>query len=156
MPVLLGGDHVLLTSSYQTGAILLKLTKDGVEEVWKNDRSLSCHFGTPVAVGDQLYGFHGRQDRGPNDFRCIDWKTGKVRWQKDGLGCGSLIAADGKLFVLSEFGELVIVEPNAEKYVEKARAEVLSKPCRGNLALADGLLYARDDKKLVCWKLKKD
>jgi outer membrane protein assembly factor BamB len=154
LPVLLGGDHVLLTSSYQTGAIVLKLTKDGAEEVWKNDKTLSCHFGTPVAVGDQVYGFHGRQE-GENDFRCVDWKTGKVRWQKDGLGCGSLIAADGKLFVLSEFGELLIVEPNAEKYVEKARAEVLSKPCRGHLALADGLLYARDDKKLVCWKVKK-
>ena len=105
-------------------------------------------------MGDQLYGFHGRQE-GENDFRCIDWKTGKVRWQKDGLGCGSLIAADGKLFVLSEFGELLIVAPNVEKYVEKARAQVLGKPCRGNLALADGLLYGRDNKKLVCWKVKK-
>jgi hypothetical protein len=57
--------------------------------------------------------------------------------------------------VLSEFGELVIVAPNAEKYDEKARATVLGKPCRGNLALADGLLYARDAKKLVCWKVKK-
>src|SRR5262249_46289884 len=137
-----------------TGAVLLKLTKDGVKEVWKNDKTLSCHFGTPVAVGEQVYGFHGRQE-GDNELRCVDWKTGKVRWQKDGLGCGSLIGADGRLGVLSEQGELLIVEPNAEKYVEKARAEVLGKPCRANLALSDGLLYGRDDRKLVCWKVKK-
>jgi outer membrane protein assembly factor BamB len=154
MPLVLGGDHLFLTASYRTGAILLKVKKDGVEEVWKNDKSLSSHFSTPVAIGDQLYGFHGRQEVGA-ELRCIDWKTGKVRWSKDGFGCGSLIHADGKLFVLSEFGDLVIVEPNADKYIEKARATVLGKPCRAHPALADGLLYARDNKKLVCWKVKK-
>lgn len=155
MPVLLGDDHVLLTSSYQTGALVLRLKKDGVEEVWKNDKSLSCHFGTPVAVGEQVYGFHGRQEGTDNDLRCVDWKTGKVRWTKDGLGCGSLLAADGKLFVLSEFGELLIAEAKADGYAEKARAKVLGSPCRGNLALADGLLYARDGRKLVCWRVAK-
>src|SRR5262249_10599351 len=47
-PVLLGGDHLFLTASYSTGAILLRLKRDGSEEVWKSDKVLSCHFGTPV------------------------------------------------------------------------------------------------------------
>src|SRR5262249_62037701 len=59
MPVLLGGDHVLLTSSYETGALVLKLKEDGVEEGWKNDKSLVCQFGTPVVVGARRYGIYG-------------------------------------------------------------------------------------------------
>ncbi len=153
-PVLLGGNHLFLTASYDTGAVLLKVKKDGVEEVWKNNTSLSAHFSTPVAVGDQLYGFDGRQEFGAQ-LRCLDWKTGKVRWTEKGFGCGSLLAADGKLFVLGEHGELVLLKSSPDRYIEKARATVLGSPCRALLALSNGLLYARDGRKLVCWKVKK-
>ena len=76
------------------------------------------------------------------------------RWSKQGFGCGSIIAADGLLIVLSEGGELVLVEPTPAGYREKARAKVLAGPVRAAPALAGGLLYARDNGKLVCWDLK--
>ena len=153
-PLLLPGDHLFLTSSYQTGAILLKLKKEGAEEVWKNDTSLSSHFSTPVAVGEQVYGFDGRQEGGAN-LRCIDWRTGKVRWEEAGYGCGSVIAAGKKLFALTEGGDLVLLTATPERHDEKARARVLGSPCRAQLALANGVLYGRDGRKLVCWKVKK-
>ncbi len=153
-PVLLGGDHLFLSSCYDTGAILLKVKKDRVEEVWKNKESLNCHFSTPVAVGDQLYGFEGRQEEG-GQLRCIDWKTGKVRWTENAYGCGSVIAAGDKLFVLGENGDLGLVKADPSKYQEKARFGALGKSVRGHLALANGMLYARDGSKLVCWKVKK-
>jgi outer membrane protein assembly factor BamB len=153
-PVLVGGNHLFLSASYGTGAVLLKVKKDGALEVWKNNTSLSAHFSTPVAVGDQLYGFDGRQEEGAR-LRCIDWKTGEVAWTQTGHGCGSLLAADKKLFMLNEHGDLVLLGVNSDKYDEKARATVLGKPCRAHLALANGLLYGRDDRKLVCWKVKK-
>jgi outer membrane protein assembly factor BamB len=154
MPVLLGSDHLFLSASYGTGAILLKIKKDGIEGGWQNRTSLSAHYSTPVAVGDQLYGFEGRQEEGAV-LRCIDWKTGKVRWTEKGYGCGSILAADRKLFVLSESGDLALLEANPARYTEKARASVLGEPCRAHLALANGLLYARDNRKLICWKVKK-
>jgi outer membrane protein assembly factor BamB len=153
-PVLLPANHLFLTASYNTGAVLLRVKKDGVEEVWKNDTSLSSHFGTPVAVGEQLYGFDGREEAGAT-LRCIDWRTGKVRWDEAGYGCGSLIAAGKKLFVLSEGGDLVLLNATPEKHDEKARARVLGSPCRAQLALANGLLYGRDGRRLVCWRVKK-
>ncbi len=154
MPVLLGGDHVFVSSSYSTGDLLLEIKKHELKEVWHDKDALASHFSTPVAVGEQLYGFTGRQEAGAQ-LRCIDWKTGKVRWTEPGFGCGSIIAAGKKLFVLSEGGDLVIVAANGERYQEKARASVLGTPCRAHLALADGLLYARDGVKLVCWKVKR-
>ncbi len=148
------GDQLFFTACYETGAILVKAKKDGLETLWSNDRSLSCHFGTPVYHDGFLYGFDGRQESG-TEMRCVELKTGKVRWSKEGFGCGSMILAEGNLIVLSEGGELVLVECKADKYREKARAAVLGGPCRAQPALANGRLYARDNKKLVCWKLKK-
>jgi outer membrane protein assembly factor BamB len=148
------GDQLFFTACYETGAILVRAKKDGIEEVWSNDRSLSCHFGTPVSHDGFLYGFHGRQETG-TEMRCIELKTGKVHWSKEGFGCGSIILAEGNLIVLSEGGELVLVECKSDKYREKARAAVLDSPCRAHMALANGRLYARDNRKLVCWNVKK-
>jgi outer membrane protein assembly factor BamB len=83
-------------------------------------------------------------------------KSGKVKWTNAGFGCGSMIAADGKLIILSEDGDLVLAKANPEKYEELARATVLAnRPVRAPIALADGKLYGRDGRKLVCWDLKK-
>ncbi len=148
-------DNLLFfTACYETGAILVQVKKDSIEEVWSNDRSLSCHFSTPVYQNGFLYGFDGQQESG-TEFRCIEAKSGKVQWSKEGFGCASMILADGNLIVLSENGELVLVECKSAKYHEKARATVLTGPCRANMALANGRLYARDNEKLVCWKLTK-
>ena len=147
-------DLAFFTACYETGAIVMRVKKDGIEELWSNDRSLSCHFSTPVYRSGCLYGFDGRQERGA-EMRCVELKTGKVHWSKEGFGCGSMIVVEDKLIVLSEGGELVLVECNRDKYHEKARAAVLTGPCRAPMALANGRLYARDNKKLVCWNLKK-
>jgi outer membrane protein assembly factor BamB len=147
------GDHVFLTSSYRTGALLLRFTGDRMKEVWKGDDSLSAHYNTPVRIGDYLYGIDGRQEAGAR-LRCIEWKTGKVRWTKEGFGCASLIAADGKLIALREDGNLVLLDPSPEGYREVSRAAMLEGTCRAPLALAEGRLYGRDGKKLICWDLK--
>lgn len=149
-------DHLFLSASYNTGAILLKVRKDGVDEVWSNDESLSNHFTTSIHKDGFLYGFDGRQEKGGR-LRCVEFKTGKVRWNKDGLGCGCMMLADGNLILLSEHGDLLLVEPTPEAYREKARADrLLTGPCRAPLALSDGRLYARGSKKLICWNLKKE
>lgn len=147
------GDHVFVTASYRTGALLLRVKKDGAEEVWKGDDVLSSHFTTPVYHAGHLYGFDGRQETGTN-LRCVDFKTGKVAWTKEGFPCGPMIVADGNLIILGEDGELVLVEATSAEYREKARAKVLGRPCRAQLALSDGRLYGHDGRKLVCWKLK--
>ena len=59
------------------------------------------------------------------------------------------------MVVLSEGGDLVLAEASSAGYKEKARARVLNGVCRAQVALADGRLFGRDDKKLVCWNLKK-
>jgi outer membrane protein assembly factor BamB len=149
------GDLLFFSSSYETGALLLKVGKQDVEEVWSNDDSMSNHFSTCVVYQDYLYGFHGRQETGAA-LRCVELKTGKVLWTKDRYGCGSLVLTQGHALVLTEDGDLVSVELSPQAYREKARASILvNRPIRAQLALAHGKLYARDAKRLVCWNLQK-
>jgi outer membrane protein assembly factor BamB len=147
-------DEIFLSVSYGTGGILLRAKGDEVEEVWSNDRSLSCHYNTPVRVGEYLYGVHGRQEGGGAKLRCVEWKTGAVKWSVDRFGVASLIAVDGGLLALTEGGELVRFDASPVAFTERARAAILGSPTRAAPALADGRLFARDGGKLVCVKLK--
>jgi outer membrane protein assembly factor BamB len=152
-PLVRGGE-IFLTASYNTGALLTKAAKGELTEVWANDKSLSSQYNSAVLVGDFLYGTHGRSDTGVAQLRCVEWKTGTVKWSEPNFGVASVIAVDGGALALTEGGDLVRFETTAQKYIEKARATILTKPTRAAPALANGLLFARDEKKLVCVSLK--
>jgi outer membrane protein assembly factor BamB len=147
------GDYVFFSACYSTGAILLHAAKDGFEEVWKSDEVMSNHYNTCIAYQDHLYGFDGRQEGGAH-LRCIELKTGKICWTCEESGCGSMILADGRLIILTEKGELVLVEATPSAYKELARAPLLTRDCRSQIALANGRLYARDAKRMVRWNIK--
>jgi outer membrane protein assembly factor BamB len=152
---LIVGKLAFFSTSYDTGALLVKLRKDGADEVWSGDDIMSNHYNTCVHHQGYLYGFEGRQEAGPS-LRCIELKTGKVQWTKERFGCGSMILAGSNLLMLTEAGNLILAEANPQEYREKARARVFeAPPCRAQLALADGRLFARDQRKLVCFDVKK-
>jgi outer membrane protein assembly factor BamB len=149
------GDLVFVTASYGTGALLLQCKKDSADEIWKNDRTLSSQYASPVVRDGFLYGCDGRSDAGTVALRCLELKTGEVRWSKESFGSSSVIAADGRLILLTEDGDLVLADCSPAAYHERARASVLTGPVRALPALSDGRLYARDNRKLVCWDLRK-
>jgi len=146
---LIRSNEIFLTTSYDVGAVLLRITGDTVKEVWANDESLSAHYATPVRHEGFLYGFHGRQERG-TEFRCVDWNTGNVRWSAENLRAGTVALAGNRLVLLLESGEVLvaIAQPNAFKVL--GRAQVLGRGTRAPFALADGLLVARDPRQLIC------
>ena len=146
-------DQVFISASYGTGAVLLRVRDNDVEEIWKSE-VMSNHYNTCIYKNGFLYGCDGRQEEGPR-LRCVELATGKVRWTKEGFGCANMILAEGRLITLSENGDLVLLEANPDEYKESARIHVLDKVCRAPLALANGRLYARNDTKLICWNLKK-
>jgi outer membrane protein assembly factor BamB len=152
-PLILG-DSAFFSTSYDTGALMLKLRKDGADKLWDSDELMTNHYNTAIPRDGHLYGFHGRQEAGAS-FRCVDLKTKKVDWERPRFGCASMILADDKLILLTEQGELALVEATPAAYRELARAQVFTAgPCRAQIALANGRLYARDQKKLTCFELK--
>lgn len=148
------GEEIFVSASYGVGAVVLKPKAGEWAEVWAGDKSLSCHYNTPVRVGDHLYGIDGRQEGGAAKLRCVAWETGKVEWTKEKFGCATLIAVDGGVLAATESGDLVRFDADPAKFTERGRAKVLDGTVRAAAALADGRVYVRDEKKLVCVKLK--
>ncbi len=146
------GDGVFLTASYGTGAVLLKPEAGALRESWSGDASLSAHFATPVLVGGFLYGFHGRQESGP-DFRCVDAATGKVRWTMERAGSGSVLAVGRTLVLVMESGEVRQMEADPEKPRETGRFQASGSGARALPAVAAGRFFLRDRSHLYCFEL---
>ena len=146
------GDGIFMTASYGAGAVLLKPDGKTLRPAWSGDESLSSHFATPVLVDGFLYGFHGRQESGP-DFRCIEAGSGKVRWSLGRAGSGSVLAVGRELLLLMESGELRVLEANPEKPVEMGRFQAGGSGARALPALAHGRFFLRDRAHLLCLEI---
>src|SRR5206468_6808611 len=152
------GDTVFLSASYGAGAALLKVEGNECRKIWQSDQSLSAHYATPVYNGGYLYGIHGRTDPGfepPASLRCIEFKTGKLKWEQAAFGAATLILAGDQLLILTERGELIRAPASPAGFKPNARAQILPTQVRAHPALADGFFYARSKDKLVCIDLGK-
>ena len=147
-------DHVFLSASYGTGAVLLDC-KEKPKVVWKSNEVLSAHFNTPVKVGGFLYGIDGRQEGGDARLVCVDAETGALKWSQAAIGCASLIAADGKLFATRENGELLLCRATSDRFEQLGTASAAKGTCRAAPALAEGRIYLRSDRELVCVDVRK-
>jgi outer membrane protein assembly factor BamB len=147
------GDRVFISSSYGTGAALLRVDGSTVVEEWVGDDSMSNHYATAVIHDDVIYGYHGRQEYSPS-LRAVDLGTGAVRWSEDEFGAGAITLAGERLVILRESGELLLAEASPDGFVPLARAQILPGAVRAYHALADGRLYARDTDTLIAVDLR--
>jgi outer membrane protein assembly factor BamB len=147
------GDLIFVSATYETGAAVLRVAGQALTELWSSDEALSNHYATSVHLNGYLYGFHGRQEYAPS-LRCVALKTGKVSWSVDRFHAGTVMLAGDRLLVLRESGELVMAPATPEAFRPIAKAQILPQTVRAYPALADGLLYARNDDTLVCLDLR--
>lgn len=162
------GDRVLLTECYGPGSVLLKVKPGGCETVWsdadkdRTDKSLRCHWNTPIYSDGYVYGSSGRHTN-EAQLRCIELATGKVIWSQPRLSRSSLLRVDRHFVCLTEYGELVLLKVNPREYEEVSRmsladpqqpsAGLLQYPCWAAPVLSHGLLYLRGKNQLVCLEL---
>lgn len=142
------GSRLFISSHSQLG-VLIKVLDGKPEQVWQS-KDTHVQLNAGVVFHDNLFVFNGSAGKA-GDLRCLDLRDGLVRWKQNGLGVGSLSAADGKLIVLSERGELIIAEASPAEYKQLARAQVLGGKCWTAPVLANGRIYCRNAKgDLVC------
>jgi outer membrane protein assembly factor BamB len=118
---------------------------------------MSNDVASSVLVDGHVYGFDLRdvqakaQRPSRGEFRCLDWKTGKVCWSTDRTGHVSLLAADGKLFLFSDRGEAILARATHERYEELGRVPVFGGAiCWTPPALHAGRLYLRSPTRAAC------
>ena len=149
-PVVIGGDRLLVTSSYGIGCVCAAFDATAAKPVWQGERPLATQYCTPVLVGGHLYCIDGRDDLPPADIVCVEAATGREAWRERLDAYGTLLAADGKLVVAKTDGELVLVRSDPAGLDVRGRCRPLRGTVRALPALASGRLYLRDDATLTC------
>jgi outer membrane protein assembly factor BamB len=142
------------------GTVRLKTEGDRVaaEQVYFA-RGLPCNIGGSVLIGDYLYGTN------TDGLVAVEFATGKVKWQAETIGSGSVAYADGLLYLHGENGDVALVEATAEAYREKGRFTPPAQPKRKRLGpypekawtypvIANGRLYIRDNETLWAYDIK--
>jgi len=148
------GTFIFVSAEYGPGAGVFKVEGANLTPLWASLDALTNHYATSVYRDGVLYGFHGRQEEGQS-LRAVDFRTGKVRWNRERFLAGNLILAGDRLLILRETGELVLAAASPESFRQLTRGSILPAPVRPFPALADGRLYARNEKTLVCVDLRK-
>lgn len=153
---IIAGDFIFISSGYNAGCALLKITNQGgqfkAEKVFvKRNKLMRTHHMTCVLKDGYAYGI----DDGRNELTCVDLKTAKPTWQSNKLGKGCLILAEGRLIVLSQDGALSLVEATPEEFRLKGtiKGVLQGEQCWALPALANGKLFLRDGEKVVALEL---
>lgn len=147
-------DHVFVSSGYGTGTGVSKISTDGRQQLAEQVyflKKLQSHHGGAVKIGDYIY------SNGGGTLMCIHYLTGEIAWQARSVGKGSLIAADGMLYVLSERQEVALVEANPKEYVERGtiKLDKKSRPSWAHPVVCGGRLYIRDQGSLTAYNVRK-
>lgn len=151
-PQLLPGDRILLTKGYGAGAAMLQVSKSEqgewkVEESWRNQRSLKTKY-TNVAIVDECA--FGLSD---GILECVDLTNGRSLWKKGRYEHGQLLAVDDLLLVISEDGELVLLEASPRAHRELGKFPALEGRTWNNLCLYGKLLLVRNGEEAACYEL---
>ncbi len=143
--------HLFLTSGYRTGCALLKLKPDGdklsCETVWQS-KVLLNKFQSCILHSGKLYSSDQKA------FKCVDFMTGEENWRINRVKHGTLILADGYLYLLTPEGQLQIGRASPEGFTALTSAEILTGRCWTVPVLHRGRLYARNLERAVCFNLK--
>ncbi|MHC1702653.1 MAG: PQQ-binding-like beta-propeller repeat protein [Tenuifilaceae bacterium] len=151
-----GFIHV--TSGYNHKSVMLKLSDDAtsVSLAWV-DSVLDVHHGGVVKVGDYIYGSNWTHNTMGN-WVCLDWKTGKVMYEKTWINKGSIIAADGLLYCYEEkSGNIALVKPTPDDFVVISSFKITkgSGPHWAHPVINNGVLYVRHGEALMAFDILK-
>lgn len=146
------GQTVFVTAGPGPGIAALSLgPAGGLSLLWRNRRLLDSQYTTVVHHAGFLYGFNSLWN-GTCELRCIDATTAEQRWgHESDLRRGQLMFVDGRLVVLGEHGHLAVFDasPESARVRYLSPEPLLSKPCYCAPALAGGLLFVRDERRLL-------
>jgi outer membrane protein assembly factor BamB len=144
---------LFVSAAYGVGCAALEIAADGdkvvVKEKWRN-KDLQNLMATSIVQDGCIWGCHG--DLGARFLRCLDLKTGKVKWERRlDRDRWSFVAAEKRLICVGERGGVYLVEADPEKYVARGELkDLLTYKAWAMPALANRRLYLRDEKQLVC------
>jgi outer membrane protein assembly factor BamB len=110
--------------------------------------------GGIVCVDGMLYGSGYPRDGG---WRCVDFATGKVLYEMNDLTIGPVLWADGRLYCLSETGDMALLQPTSDGFRARGRFTLVAGEAGDVWAhpvIHEGKLYLRYHDTLWCYDVR--
>ena len=118
-----------------------------VEERWTSSQ-LKPNFNDFVVHKDHAYGFNGPM------LVCINLDEGQRMWRGGRYGGQLILLADQDLMlILSEKGDLVMVQANPEKFKELARIKAIEGKTWNHPVMVGDILLLRNTQEMVAYRL---
>jgi outer membrane protein assembly factor BamB len=149
---------VYVTGGYDTGGMMVKIADDGksAKVVW-TDQVLDDHHGGVVLVNGYIYGSNW-VNNGDGNWCCIEWSTGKKMWEEHWNCKGSIISAEGMLYIYDEKkGNVGLVRATPEKFDLVSSFKISlgnSGPFWAHPVIHNGILYIRHNNALMAYDIR--
>lgn len=140
--------RLFVSSGYNHGGALLKLTPAGATTVWES-REAGSKFPPAILAGPVVY------VNNEGVITCVDWETGKTRWRSSDrdlrLGSGgSFVRVGDRLVTLSERGMLSLVKASPTGIQRLSQVKLVSGDrVWASPVLAGGRLFVKGQEELV-------
>ncbi len=151
-PSILPGDRVAVSKAYGTGGAVWRIERSGDDwtatELWANPRVLRTKLTSSIHHDEHLYALSD------GILQCVDAQTGELKWKGKRFRHGQLLRSHDLLLVLSESGDLSLVDCRPDRFDELgAFPNAVEGKCWNNLCLIDNLLLIRSEVQAACYEL---
>jgi outer membrane protein assembly factor BamB len=156
-PLYHNGD-VFITYGNEQPGLMLHMADDGLSIAlkWRNDM-LDTHHGGLVLLDGNIYASNMIDNKRGN-WASVNWETGETNWEKPWFTKGSVIAADGMLYLYEEKGgNVALVQPDTEdlKVISTFQVNDGQGPHWAHPSIYQGKLFIRHGSVLMVYDLKK-
>ena len=149
-PALTEDGDVLIGTESGMGRIAVSRGTDGwtTEERWSSNR-LKPYFNDFVVHDGHVYGFDGRA------LACIDVAEGERQWKGGRYGPGQLVLLSDQelLLLVTEGGDLALVEATPGQFTEIARVPAIEGKTWNHPVLVGDVLLTRNDREMAAFRL---
>jgi outer membrane protein assembly factor BamB len=154
IPSLVTGQGLIFGSRHKHEAVFAleppAREGDAGRILWEFDAAAS-DASTPLFYDGRLYVFDGLKRK---TVTCLDPPTGKVFWQGRVPGQGawwsSPTGADGKIFLVSEAGHVVVLQAGGDEFKLIFETQIKEPDIQASIAISSGGLFIRTAQNLYC------
>ena len=150
-------DTVFISSGYNKGCALVKMSLAKGTILYEN-KTIASHHSDPYILDGYLYSYSGQSFQNRGAFKCIELKSGELKWSSNEMGWGTCLYIDGHLLCCDIKGNLYLMKPEPEKFNKVAEMKKALgpdvKPAWTVPVVANNKLYLRYKKSLIAYAIK--
>jgi len=149
--------RLFITGGYDHPGAMFSLSENGdtIGLLWTTS-TLDCHHGGVVLRDRYIYGSNWL-DNSRGNWCCLDWITGKTMYEEKWQTKGSVIEADGMLYLFEEKGgNTGLLLPDPAKFDLRGSFKIAggTGPCWAHPTIRDGVLYIRRGEVVMAYDVR--